>query len=75
MCLYCSQLQINNPINKSNLKWCDRKGTPCFPTGLARQGQTGATSCAVEKNKGGRGVCLEREINKLIFLYCVFLDA
>lgn len=46
------------------MKWCDRKGTPCFPTGFARQGQTGATSCAVEKSEREREkkkrVCLAK---------------
>lgn len=44
------------------MKWWDRKGTPGFPTAFARQGQTGATSCAVEKRKKKKKkkVCLAK---------------
>lgn len=73
MCLSSAQLQINNSINKCDIKWCDRKVTPYFPTGGAFRDKPKKKNAFVYNKINKRGEFLSVPLLCLCLIFLVSL--
>lgn len=75
MCLSCTQLQINNSINKCDIKWCDRKGTPYFPTSVALLGKKLVPPFVRWGRRGLKQINVKSQISTIVFFWMLDVGA